>query len=180
MSKEENRNAHIFLVSSPQVAHSQGTPITYLFVVNASCPPEVRQRENWGLIERVDAPNREIVRGGLGDTRMHLDSRDATHEWKISVGNSNGLLYHEKMPEREGEDLDLTSMVKRIPASVLLIEDGLLDAFTSACRKANISYAVHVNEFPLCADCVEFGCDGCGKRSEVDKKGLEGTKFHLV
>ena len=176
---DQGQNVHLFLVSCPHVAHSKGNPITYLFVVNASCPPEARQHENWGLVEQVGVSDTEIVRGGIGETKMDLESKVSPREWRILVGNREGLLFQETLAE-EGEESRLEETVKRIPRSVLLIQEGLVDAFTRACRSANVDYKVHVNRFALCADCVEFGCDGCAKKSRDEEEGLEGEKFHLV
>jgi hypothetical protein len=170
--------AHLFLVSCPHVAHSKGNPITYLFVANASCPLEARQHENWGLVERVRISETEIVRGGIGEAKMDLESKDLHREWRILVGNKDGLLFQEKVVE--GEEGQLEEAVKRIPHSVLLIQDGFVEDFTGACRSAEVSYQLHVNRFALCADCVEFGCEGCSKKSDDERDGLEGEKFHLV
>ncbi len=175
---EEREKAHLFLVSCPHVAHSKGNPITYLFVVNASCPPEARQHENWGLVERVGVSETEIVRGGIGEAKMDLESKDPHREWRILVGNKDGLLFQVKVVE--GEEGQLEEAVKRIPRSVLLTQDALVEDFTAACRSAEVSYQLHVNRFALCADCLEFGCDGCAKKSDDERKGLEGEKFHLV
>ncbi len=177
---DESPNAHLFIVSCPQVNHPQGSPITYLFVVNASCPPEARRHENWGLVEQVPVSETQIARGGIGETKMALDSRAPGREWKISVGNKEGLLFQETVAAEEGRESLLEETVKRLPRSVLLVQDGLVDAFTKACRSGNVGYQVHVNRFALCADCVELGCDGCGKKSDEEKEGLEGEKFRLV
>jgi hypothetical protein len=131
-------------------------------------------------VEQAPVSETQIARGGVGEAKMPLDSRAPGREWKISVGNKEGLLFQETVAAEEGRESQLEEMVKRLPRSVLLIQDSLVDAFTKACRSSDVSYQVHENPFALCADCVELGCDGCGKRTDQEKEGLEGDKFHLV
>jgi hypothetical protein len=171
---------HLFLVSSPRIIHSRKRPITYLFVVNAGCPPEALEYENWGLVERGNASETDIVRGGFDAARMDLGSRVPEHEWRISVGNSNGVLMQEKLLEEDSGDSALRSIVRRLPPSVLLIQEALVEAFTAACDETQVTYKVHVNKELLCADCLQFGCNGCDKKAKEETEGLEGTKFHLA
>ncbi len=172
--------SRLFLVSCPRIVHSRGKPITYLFVVNAGCPPEALEHENWGLVERINASDTDIVRGGFDADRMDLGSRDPEREWRISVGNANGVLMQEKLLEEARDENALIGIVRRLPPSVLLIQESLVEAFTAACDEAQVTYRLHVNKEHLCADCLEFGCDGCEKRSKGEVEGLEGTKFHLA
>jgi len=174
-----SEKSRLFLVSAPRIIHSRNKPITYLFVVNAGCPPEALEYENWGLVERVTAQETDIVRGGFDAKRMDLASRIPEHEWTISVGNSNGVLVQEKVIEEAREDNPLNSIVRRLPPSVLLVQAGLVEAFTAACDEAQVTYQLHVNKELLCADCVQFGCKGCDKKSKEEVEGLEGTKFRL-
>jgi len=151
-----------------------------LFVVNAGCPPEALEHENWGLVEKINASETDIVRGGFDADRMDLGSRAPEHEWRISVGNSNGVLMQEKLIEEGRDKIALIGIVKRLPPSVLLVQESLIKAFTAACDEARVTYRIHVNKEHLCADCLQFGCDGCEKRSKKEMEGLEGTRYRLT
>ncbi len=174
---------HLFLVSCSRIIHSSGKPITYLFAVNAHCPPEALIYENWGLVELVDVAQTDILRGELGVARTGLQARVPEREWSISVGNAGGILFHESLPEGGWDESELTEVIARIPSGVVIIEKSLVSTFSMACNMAHISYSVHQHKGPLCADCIKFGCEGsleCDQRSADEKQEiLKGKRFEL-
>ena len=180
---ENGEKAHLFLVSCPYVFHHDNNPITYLFAVNSKCPPEALEYENWGLVELVDNPEKEIIRGGPEVARLDLQSRVPEREWKISVGNKKGLLFQEAVPEGGWDENALKDIIPKIPQSVLIIQQRLENTLKMACNMAHISYKLHRHPAPLCVDCVQFGCKGplsCDQRTPSEKDKLEaGRRFRL-
>jgi hypothetical protein len=171
-------------VSCPYVFHSAGKPVTYLFAINSRCPPEALEYENWGVIELVDNTDTEIVRGGPEVARKDLQSRVPEREWRISVGNGEGLLFQESIVEGGWDENALKDVIRQIPPSVLIIQQRLEGTFMMACDMAHATYQLHRHSAPLCADCVQFGCKGpneCDQRTVNEKKEIkEGRKYRLV
>lgn len=183
-SASHEERPHLYLVSCPFVFHHAGKPITYLFAFNSRCPDEALEYENWGLVELVDNSDTEIIRGGPEVARKDLRSRVPGRNWKISVGNQDGLLFQETLPEGGWDENALKDVLEDVPQSVLIIQQSLETTFQMACDMAHISYVLHRHTAPLCADCVQFGCRGansCDQRTEEEKIKIEaGRRFHLV
>ena len=176
--------AHLFLVSCPYVFDPKGTRVTYLFAVNSGCPPEALTHKNWGVVELVDADGTRVVRGPADRTKEDLQSRIPDREWRIVVGNKEGVLFRKRLHEEGIDETRLVGIIRGIPSGVLLIQDSLVNVFTTACSMAGITYQLHHHDEPLCADCVKFGCEGpqeCQQRQPLEiKKIEEGKKFWLT
>lgn len=179
----ETGRAHLFLVACPYVFHSAGKPITYLFALNSHCPQEALEYENWGLVELVDVPETEIVRGGPEVAHRDLQSLVPEREWRIVVGNSRGPIFQKGLAESGWDENALKDVIEDIPESVLIIQQRLLSTFTMACDMAHRSYELHRHNSPLCVDCLKFGCEGpkkCDQRTPDEKDEIvEGRKFRL-
>lgn len=179
----EKEKAHLFLVACPYVFDPEGKKVTYLFAINSGCPPEALGHRNWGVVELVEAAYTKIVRGAVGAAKEDLQSRVSDREWRIVVGNKEGPLFRERLPEEGIDETRLVSVIRRIPSSVLLIQESLLTTFTTACSMAGVTYRLHHHTEPLCADCVKFGCEGpesCVQRRPDEKERIEkGSKFRL-
>ncbi len=130
------RKPHLYIVTCPYVFHSAGKPITYLFAVNADCSPEALGYENWGLVELVDVPETEIVRGGPEMAKKDLQSRVPEREWRIVVGNGQGPIFQERIDEGGWDENVLKDIIEHIAESVIIIQQRLLATFTMACDMA--------------------------------------------
>jgi hypothetical protein len=183
-STNRGERPHFFLVSCPYVFHHAGKPVTYLFAVNSRCPPEALEYESWGVVELIDNTSTEIVRGGPEVARKDLQSRVPEREWRMSVGNSDGLQFQESITEGGWDENALKDIIPRIPASVLIIQQRLEKTFAMACDMAHASYKLHRHKAPLCADCVQFGCKGpndCDQRTANEKEEIKaGRRYYLV
>jgi hypothetical protein len=181
---ENEQKPHLFLVSCPYVFHHEGKPITYLFAINSKCPPQALEYKNWGIVELVASAETDIVRGGPEVARKDLQSRVPDRDWRITVGNSKGILFQESISEGGWDENALKDIIPRLPSSVLIIEQRLETIFSMACDMAHKSYFLHRHPAPLCVDCVQFGCKGpiqCEQRTPNEKAEIEGgRKFRLV